>query len=323
MEKVKQLEKTFNKEVIKLLAIYLLIMIPALLLFDGFVTHIIIFDDPTTHSYKMQRLITNENKQEIPLLGSSKVFSGYLPEVMGEQFYNYGMPAASFGVVNLLLQYELEKPKKTPIIIDIATGSINHNPYTNIKLRDYIPLLKYPLVSEFIKSNGRNRLYYHIFGIRYYGAYFGYFKHYMESFSHRKKMFNRGGVFHITPSPEELKRAIEKQQRINWKRVFRFNKKIAITFEKLLIEYPERQFVLVESPFHKSFYQTEKEGEVLEVEQYWEKMNRLANVTLIKISGEDYPEAYFRDTVHLSLNGAKHFSIKLKEILVEKELIPQ
>jgi hypothetical protein len=257
--------------------------------------------------------------QEIPIFGSSKALRGYLPDVLGEPFYNYGMFAASLEIVSFLLQYELKKQKKTPIIIDIYTGTLGHDRYKNIDIKDYIPLLKYPRVGKFLEENDRDKLYYHIWGIRYYGAYFDYFKSHTNVFSFRNLYFHKGGAFFIKSTPKQLKLAIKK--RLNTRIKFEFNQGLANKFKYLLTEHPERQFVIVESPFHKTFYDRKKESEYFQVEKYWEEISRFANVTFIKISGNNYPDSYFKDTIHLNLSGAKHFSSELKRILVEKGII--
>ncbi len=66
----------------------------------------------TCASNKLQRLINENHNDEIPIFGSSRAEKGYLPDSLGDNFYNYGLPNQSFDVTAFLLQFELQKNKQ-------------------------------------------------------------------------------------------------------------------------------------------------------------------------------------------------------------------
>ncbi|MCK5719983.1 MAG: hypothetical protein KAH84_08585 [Thiomargarita sp.] len=303
----------FKSALVKLFITYIAIIIPLLLIIDWLVTSIIIFGDQSSNPSKIQRLITNENRLEIPIFGSSRALNGYVPIILGDNFYNYGIKAANLEVINLLLKYELKKSKKTPILIDFHPNMLDKNPYRYLDIKDYLPLIKYPLINQFIKLNGRYKIHYSVLGIRYYGTYFDYFKRYIDISLIKNRTFQKGGVFHTT----HQRMSIRKPKTFN---KVKFNEKLANKFESILKSYPERQFILIESPYHKDYYKKEDEYSN-RIEQYLKKIVKFPNVIFIVIDGEAYLDSYFYNQTHLQFRGAKYFSNELKMILVKKGII--
>ena len=297
---------------VRIILTYVICIGAFLYLIDLFFTEVIIFDNKISNTYKLQRLITNENTNEIPVFGSSKAYRDYFPDSLGANFYNYGMDAASMEVVNLLLSFEVQKEKNTPIIIDFHPGMFSHNPYTNIDLKYYIPLMNYDKVENFLKDNEVYKSYHEIFGMRYYGYYYDYLiEYYSQSFQSRK-LYAKGGSFEINVTP---KKKLEKLLSKRFRAIpsFQHNEELATQLEGMIKEHPERTFLFVESPFHGAVYDKLENYEGME--KYLKHLKEYENVHVLRFDGRDYEDEHFQDAGHMNLKGAKLFSSHLKNKL--------
>ena len=303
---------SFKKQVLRIILTYTICIGTFLYLIDVFFTEVIIFNNNISNAHKINRLIANENPEEIPIFGSSKAYRDYFPDSLGVNFYNYGMDAASMEVVNLLLSFEVEKDKTTPIIIDFHPGMFSHNPYTNVNLKYYIPLIEHDQVEQFLKDNEVYKSYHQIFGMRYYGYYYDYIIEYFSQHYQTRKLYAKGGSFEINITPrKKLKKLLEK--RLHAIPSFEHNKKLANKLEEMIQAHTERTFLFVESPFHGAVYSKLENYEGMD--KYLQHLAKYDNVEVLRFDGRKYEDDHFQDGGHMNLNGAKLFSSDLKNKL--------
>ena len=83
---------------------------------------------------------------------------------------------------------------------------------------------------------------------------------------------------------------------------------------------PERKFVFVVSPYHKSAKRTvDNFGEML---KYFNDLDtQFENVVFIYFDTDNYTDDLWKDTVHLNIFGAKKFSGELRRELIAKGII--
>ena len=90
-------------------------------------------------------------------------------------------------------------------------------------------------------------------------------------------------------------------------------------FMRLIKGCPHRQFVIVVSPLHRSFFAHASgsqrfQGQLAEI-------GSLANVRVLDFMRAPYPDEFFLDTAHLNARGAQVFSRQLKERLIAMSII--
>jgi hypothetical protein len=276
----------------------------------------------TCASNKLQRLINETHSNEIPIFGSSRAEKGYLPDSLGNNFYNYGLRSQSFDVTAFLLQFELKKNKTTPIIIDVHHDFFQHDPYENINAEVFVPFALRSDVKKFLTENNRMHAYYTIPGIRYFGMYANYLKPLVEQNFHIGNVeYAKGGVFDTkTTNTISFKKRID--NRLTNELLFKPNG----GKHKLLIEMisnnPSRHFVFIISPYHWSARSSVQN--FYEMLKYFHQIDEeFENATFIYFDTSDYGDEYFKDTVHLNIYGAAKYSTQLKQELLNQGIINQ
>lgn len=270
-------------------------------------------------SNKIQRLFYESHTGEIPIFGSSRVEKGYYCDSLGTDFYNYGMPSASFDVIQLLLKPELKKNKSTPIIIDVHHDFYKHDAKDNINITTYLPFInKNDTIKDFLAMNGRLKNYLKIPGLRYYGSYTDYLRPVLNN-KNENTVYIKGGVFDTKVSSTE-----SLQKRILIREAKNLHFEIDTTSQKNLLQLiklnPERDFIFVVSPYHKSAKKTVDNFE--EMLTYFNDLDtQFENVIFIYFNTDNYTDDLWKDTIHLNIYGAKKFSGELRRELDAKNVI--
>ncbi|MBK6731093.1 MAG: hypothetical protein IPG60_09025 [Bacteroidetes bacterium] len=276
---------------------------------------------PNSTSNKIQRLFYETHPAEIPIYGNSRTEKAYYCDSLGSNFYNYGMPSASFKVIELLLQPELQKHKITPIIIDVHHDFFQHDAQENINIATYIPFInKYDTIKDFLKANDRYNNYQQIPGLRYFGFYTDYLRPVIESNNKSENtLYLKGGVFDTkVSSTKSLQKRITVRE--SKKLHFEIDLEAHNRLIKMIESHPERKFVFVVSPYHSSAKKTvDNFEEMLTYFNYLEK--ELENVVFIYIDAAGYTDELWKDTIHLNILGAKKFSSALRIQLHKRGVI--
>lgn len=257
-------------------------------------------------SYKVNRIINSNNQDEISIFGSSRAEASIVPKMLGSNYFNYGLSGSGDNVWLFFLEEELRKTKTTPIIINFDLDGLNN------KVGD-IGYYIYNASNE----NVRYLLgtdYEQIFRIpflKYYGRYEKYLKTFLNEKLNLTRHYDNGGTFEIKHLTEKkFKELIIKRK--NSIHYFENDRQLEEKFLSLA-KSTKRDIVILITPYHKSFYYNFKN--ISDSEKFLNTINKLENVTVLNFGNVNYPDSYFANTTHLNYEGAKHFTVELKNAL--------
>lgn len=265
--------------------------------------------------YKVNRIITENNIDEIGFFGSSRAEGTFLPDSLVKVGFNYGIFGAQDDVLCFFLKEECEKKEKqTPLVINFDLDGLSNSLGDK---SNYIYNSEYPPVKELLGSN-----YKRIFKIPFV-KYAGYFEMYTKYYINEKlnltRYTNKGAsIEKIKTSGEYFKELIDKQLKVET--VFKNDPKLVIELGLIIKSNPNRKFIFVITPYHKSFFN--RYSNVPDVENYFASLKKNPNVVILDFSKIDFPDEYFFDTRHLNLTGAFAFNRILKDSLNSIVIVP-
>lgn len=272
---------------------------------------------PRSEAHKIERLLNAENKTEVPVFGNSRAELGYYTPALGAEVYNYGFPNQSFDVLQFLLELELNSHRTTPVIIDVHHGFFEHDPQTNINISTYLPYLQSNnTVRKFIVEQNRMRPYYLIPGMRYFGNYTAYAQPIIENMSSpNKNTYINGGIYANSGfSKAAMERRIDKKKDKTLH--FTFDAQKDSVLQSIIAQHPERTFIFSLSPYHSSAQQAlDNADEMLE---YFNRLDKAFEQVIFISAATDYPDSYFKDTIHLNKTGAEAFSKALRTQIIAR-----
>lgn len=255
---------------------------------------------------KINRILTQTHVKEIPILGSSRAEGSYIPELLGGNYYNYGIPGTQDDVMNFFLTEELKKDKETPVLINLdldginsAIGDIGNYLYNSdneevkkMLAENYSPLYAIPF-------------------LKYHGKFESYIKYYLNERLNLTKYTNRGGSFELNMLTRKKFDELVKE-REETTTVFSNNKNLKETLLSLILR-TKRPIVFVVAPYHKSYFK--KFLNLADANNFLNELSELPNVRVINFSQLNYPDSLYINTTHLNYLGAKIFSQQLKDSL--------
>ena len=307
MEKQNLYIFNFSTFLARILILLTLIGLPISFLFE----ELIIYRTETNGAYKIKRILSNDIANEIPIFGSSRAEANFVPSLIYEDnCFNYGMSGTGANVWLFFLEKEINKKKKTPIIINYDLGGLK---YADGNLSNYIPNWK--TTKDILNTEEIYR-----YNLSFF-KYFGYYEYYLKLFLNERfnvtKGNDNGGNF------EENVLTISKfedlvKKRKNTAYSFTNNKQLLSKFTNL-INSTERTIVLVISPYHISCFDSTQN--IDEENNLLKELDLKGNVELIDFRNLISEDSLFFDTTHLTYNGAKIFSKKLKEALLQRNII--
>ena len=146
--------------------------------------------------------------------------------------------------------------------------------------------------------------------IKYFGEFEEYFRNFLEM-KYKKGYRNRGGLFYGRRSPEGFRKSIEMRMEMNGG--FEIDKKVKEKVFSIIKNNPNRFFVFLVLPVHKSFFYHYRNYDKLE--ELVKELNAFSNVRVFNSCKENYPDSLFLDSVHLNYYGAIKFTHDLKDSL--------
>lgn len=266
---------------------------------------------------RLARLAEGRDPHEIPIFGASKAEANYMPKVLGPRFYNYGLASASQDVTNYLIGLELQKPSREPIIVDLAQGA-----FADVgDPRNYLLLGRRAETRELLERVDVWRWYYAVPGLRFYGSWDWYIKGLLTDRFALTKRVERGYVHHLDQAPwnaEQFARDVEKrlQNPLRWK----IDRRQARDLLSLTGRAPDRDFIIVLSPLHRSFL-IHARGEAGFRRQLAAITAAAPNLQVIDLTRKAYPDPYYLNTGHLNERGAEAFSTDLRRALIRLNVI--
>jgi len=271
-------------------------------IFDKVFESHVILNNQISGAAKINRIITQSHPEEIPIFGSSRAQGCYVPSVLGQQYFNYGIDGISANITSFFLENELKKDKTTPIIInlDLIGITAGHGDIGN-----YIP--NYTKTKHLLPADERS-LFYNVPFVRYFGKYEGYLKFYLNEKLNFTKVTNNGGSFEKNAlTPKRFNELVT--QRSNTTAKFYLNEEHTKHFIKLL-KSSERKIIIVVAPYHNSFFNRFENHE--EVDSFLSEMEQINNVEVVNFSRMHFNDSLYFDTSHLNYEGAKIFSDSLR-----------
>jgi hypothetical protein len=304
MEKLNLSIFNFKKFVIFTILVLLILSLVAIVISPLFEKYVIL-ESRTSGAYKINRILEEEHKNEIPILGSSRAHGNYVPSILGENYFNYGIDGTSAVVWLFFLKHELKKDKQTSIIINLDGFSTAIGDISNY-------ILNYNQAKVLLTKKQRSFTY-TIPLIKYFGEFEYFFKTYFNEKLNVTKITDNGGSFEKNSlTPERFKALVEQRE----KQINEFSMKETLIEEFYdLIRNTSRKIIIVIPPNHSSYYKRFKNLD--ELEEILDDLSKFDNVRILDYKKLEIIDEHFKDTTHLNYEGAKLFSSLLAKELAE------
>ena len=274
-------------------------------------------DSQSLAAGRIARLRDLRDPNEIPIFGSSKAEADNDPSVLGKDFYNYGLASTGLNVTNWLLETELRRPSRQPIVIDLVQWTVVE--FGDV--RNYLPLSQDEDVRDFLKRAGLWRWYYAVPGLRFFNSWDWYVKGLITDRIVLTKRYDRGFNVNLDEAPWNpavFREKVAARLALNYP--LGIDPVEKRRFLSLVRSAPDRQFVVVLAPLHKSFF-AHNDGGIGLRKDLRDMRRGLPNLHIIDMTHANYPDQYFLDTAHLNQRGARAFSIQLRAELKRLKII--
>ena len=276
------------------------------LIIDFLFYNLIILKTDSLPAYKYYKMLNEYNEHEIPILGSSRALGSYVPSLINQDAFNYGMDGSGFSSILFMLDEELKKDKKSNIIINLDFNNMNLDKESAYKI---IPI--YNEAKELIPS--KNFLYTIPF-VRFFGNYMYYVRFHLRTKVDITKIHDKGGLFEIQKkSKVQFLKDVAKRKQDSIS--FNINKNSINLLTNLILK-TEREIWFIVAPYHTSFLSMLSNNTKKEIELFVQLLERFDNVKILDYSTLfNKNEDYFFDTTHITYEGAKVFSKIIKNRL--------
>ncbi|HEX5669372.1 MAG TPA: hypothetical protein VFX73_11245, partial [Chitinophagaceae bacterium] len=117
---------SFNKFMLKYGLPYLAVIIVSLWIIDMVFKKLIVANSSSTGAYKVERILSSDNRDENPIYGSSRAEGSFVPDSLGNNYFNYGLAGVQDNVWIYFLEKELAKQRKTPILINFDLDGLGY-----------------------------------------------------------------------------------------------------------------------------------------------------------------------------------------------------
>ena len=277
----------------------------------------LILSSPLNNSYKINRSISQNNRKEIPMFGSSRMMCHCVPSLLSSNCFNYGQPGVGLSTVLFCLKKELEKQKEGPIIINIDPWGNNIDPWGRSDsvgdLRSYIlnnddPDVQCLLSKEVIHIQKK------IPGVRFYGFTdnlakdIGFFV-----LSRKARRIEGDSGFSIQYLSRTVPDDVFEGKGVE-PHSFGLDTSAKENLKTVLQALPaSRRILIVISPCIWSYYSLFQNKEDLDA--FVSEISCIKNVYVFNFFDDSltYPKEYWADALHLNYTGARFFTRKFLE----------
>jgi len=279
--------------------------------FQFFFEKKVILNSEINGSFKINRIINSTYENEIPIFGSSRAEGCYIPSILGENYFNYGISGTQDDVLLFFLNEECKKKRNTPIIINFDIEGLN---YSIGDISNYIYNSEYPSVKKLLGKN--YKFVFQIPFFKYYGYYELYLKMYLNNLINLTKKTDKGASLELNKlTQDKFNKLINQRELASGE--FKNDKYLESEFLNIIKKNIKRKFIIVISPYHKSCFKNFKNYNDALI--FFNKINLLANSKVLNFSHVDYPDSLFMNTTHLNYIGAQRFTKELKDSLKIEE----
>jgi hypothetical protein len=262
----------------------------------------IILGSQISGAYKVNRIISENNLNEIPFLGSSRAVGTFIPDSLVKNGFNYGLHGAQDDVMLFFLKEECQKKgKTTPIILNFDLDGLN---CLLGDMSNYLYNSDYTPIKHLIKK--RYKAIYEVPFLKYYGSFELYTKYYLNNILNLTTFTNNGASIE---KYDELKTVLAPKHEVK----FHNSPEIQRDLLQTISENPNRRFIFIVNPYHHDYL--ELISNIQEAEQFLDFLKNIKNVRVLNFSRLNYPDSYFHDITHLNLTGAVVYNRMLKDSL--------
>ena len=268
----------------------------------------IILGNESGGAYKVNRIISQTNTNEIPVFGSSRAEASFVPELLGDNYFNYGLEGTQENVLLFFIKEECRKKKNSPLmIINIDLDGVN------TKSGDIANYL-YNTNNEGVKELLGNRWESHFATpfIKYIGQFENYFRNYLNNRVQLTKYANKGAFIDKVVLPQKMMDELIEYRKKN-QDVFLHEAALKDEFFKTINANPDRRFVFVIPPYHSCYFTNYKNPE--DAKTFVDELRGIKNANVFDFSSVIYPDSLFINTTHLNYKGALRFTKELKDSL--------
>ena len=267
----------------------------------------VILNSEISGPYKVNRIISQTHVVEIPIFGSSRAQQCYIPDALGDNYFNYGLDGTRSDVMLFFLKEECKKQKNTPIILNFDLDGFESNIGD---VSNYLYNADNAQVKELLGKHYSGI--YAVPFVRYFGNFEQYVKYYLNNQLQLTRITNKGAAIAKESYPKKDFELMV-SQRLHAEATFKNDGCLSAELLDLILHNPARRFIFVIAPIHSSYFSRFKNLD--EAETYLSDLKKMSNIAVYNFSKVNYPDSLFVNTTHLNYQGAVRFNAQLKDSL--------
>lgn len=274
----------------------------------------VLFANEASFTGKMHRFLYETHPEEIPIFGSSIANNTLIPDSISPNCFNYGMNGTEADVHLMLLEKELQKDKKGPMILHLSyKGMESYIGDVGI----FIPFVQDTAIRSLLQSDSLYQFRYQIPAIRYYGWWFHYLKDVLKK-DHGYSLRSKGAnLLMVKTDNDDFQRQIK--ETLSEPSSFKQNPQLNRKLHRILQTYSNRKIVFVIAPHHASVYSNYQH--INKQQAFLDTLAHYPQVKVFDFSHENYADSLFHDITHLNYIGAKRFSAELRDSLYKNKVL--
>jgi hypothetical protein len=289
---------------------YLAVIIVSLWIIDTVFRKLVIANSSGSGPYKVERIMKTDYPNETPIYGSSRAEGSFVPDSLGNNYFNYGLAGVQDNVWIYFLEKELTKQRKTPILINFDLDGLG---YRNGDIGYWLFNSNDKNIKEFIGDDWK--MVYNIPVVKHMGFFERYFVTFLQERKNVTAFVNKGAILttkYLTP--EEFKVLAEKRERDTV--FFRNETKLNVKLRSLLADTKGRKIYFIIPPYHPSYLKGIQN--LPDAARYLDTLRTIPNVKVLDYSAYPLEQEYFYNTTHLNYKGALLFTAMVKKDLVKE-----
>jgi len=244
-------------------------------------------------AYKMERLWRGYERDEIPILGSSRAQSNFVPSEISPHCFNYGCDGMCLEEVVFLLNQIAKRDSCLPVIVNLDPLGFDGFAKLNF-VGDY----------RLVPESGRIEISESLPGLRFHGALRKSLTSWLNVRKAVTKVIDNGAVLLKNSRTDEEWRVMNLNL-TSWS--FVRNSSGEALFETALSALSPRKAIVVVGPCCSRFMELYPSG--LELEKYLNHLKTLDNVIVINFfRSPHFTDQDFADPTHLNIEGARKFT---------------